>query len=73
MTEAYYNDGVTRITDPFYTCVCPSGHKQWEITRKTTCSACGRELLLCMPSDQYARYVAEQKGVHFRKGKRAHV
>lgn len=67
MKEQFYSDGVTRITDPFYTCLCPAGHKQWEITRKTTCSVCGRKLLLCMPSDQY---VAEHNKVCFRGGKR---
>ncbi len=54
MTEKYYSDGVTRITDPFYTCLCPSGHKQWEITYRKSCSVCGQKLVLCIPSDRYA-------------------
>lgn len=54
MVEEYYSDGVTRITDPFYTCICPEGHKVWEVMYTNTCSVCGRKLVLCMPADQYA-------------------
>lgn len=54
MAEGYYSDGVTRITDPFYTCVCQSGHKTWEITKKDVCSECGKKLVICIPANQYS-------------------
>lgn len=55
MRDKYYPDGATRITAPFYTCICPAGHKVWSITHISTCYACGKELIYCEPSDQFGQ------------------
>ncbi|MDE5588211.1 MAG: hypothetical protein K2J60_03600 [Acetatifactor sp.] len=60
MKEGFYEDGVTRITDSFYTCICPDGHKHWEITYRKVCSDCGKKLVLCMPSDRYAQQIKKE-------------
>lgn len=51
----YYSDGVTRITDPFYLCICPGGHKEWSCIYVKKCRFCGRKLTKCIPADQYKK------------------
>lgn len=42
--ELYYNDGVTRVTDPFYLCICRSCLKSfWAIRVDTVCPDCGSD------------------------------
>lgn len=47
MRGDYYADGVTKITDPFYICICLKGHKYWSITQVKTCDLCGSVLSSC--------------------------
>lgn len=54
----YYADGITKVTDPFYMCVCPDGHKMWSCVYERTCPECGRKLFLCIPADQYKKETA---------------
>ena len=38
----YYNDGITKITDPFWTIHCPDcGHAGWSLTYMKCCPECG--------------------------------
>jgi ribosomal protein S27E len=37
----YYNDGITRITDAFWTVRCPDcGHVNWSLTYGWVCPVC---------------------------------
>ena len=50
-----YKDGVTRISDPFYACICPAGHSAWSCTYIRKCRICGKRLTQCIPADQYKK------------------
>lgn len=55
MKDEYYNDGVTRVTDPFYLCICPAGHGYWSCTYEKKCFECGKRLLKCVPANEHSR------------------
>jgi len=40
--EGYYNDNITKITDPFWTVACiDCGHAGWSLTHMDCCPECG--------------------------------
>lgn len=44
MERIYYPDGVTRIADPFYKCVCRKCmHFFWAVTNGCRCPECGSD------------------------------
>ena len=44
MERIYYPDGVTRIADPFYKCVCRKcRHFFWAVTNGCRCPECGSD------------------------------
>lgn len=51
--EGFYQDGVTRITDPFYICICPEGHRVWNCIYTKQCPVCGSRLEKCIPANKY--------------------
>ena len=58
--EQYYQDGVTKVTDPFYMCVCPDGHKMWCCTYLKKCPECGKKLSICIPANLYKKETASK-------------
>lgn len=53
--RTYYGDGITRITDPFWLCICPEGHTAWSCTYVKKCYFCGKKLEKCIQADQYKK------------------
>lgn len=49
--DRYYSDGVTEVTSPFFTCLCPAGHTYWRTTPAETCDICGKKLKKCTQPD----------------------
>ncbi len=42
MERIYYPDGITKIVDPFYKCVCRKcRHFFWAVTNACVCPKCG--------------------------------
>ena len=44
LRQEHYIDGVTKITDPFYKCICKCCTKAfWGVTKYVSCPFCGGE------------------------------
>lgn len=53
MRQEYYEDGVTRVTDPFYICICEEGHKAYSTVYIKRCALCNADLCVCVPANKY--------------------
>lgn len=43
-----YDDGITKITDPFWTTKCSRcGHAGWSLTKKYKCNSCHSDKITC--------------------------
>lgn len=58
--QEFYQDGVTRVTDPFYICVCEQGHKAYSPIYMKKCAFCGAALRQCVPADKYNKSKGDQ-------------
>lgn len=58
--QEFYQDGVTRVTDPFYICVCEQGHKAYSPIYMKKCAFCGAVLRQCVPADKYNKSKGDQ-------------
>ncbi len=61
--QEYYSDGVTRITDPFYLCICRKCIKAfWAISVDTVCPECGSdELFRTFDKEEFDRELKKLK------------
>lgn len=50
--KQYYTDGVTKISDSFYVCVCPKGHRYWSCIYVRKCALCKAKLNRCVPANK---------------------
>lgn len=58
--QEFYQDGVTRVTDPFYICVCEQGHKAYSPIYMKKCAFCGAPLRQCVPANKYNQSKGDQ-------------
>ena len=61
MRQKYYSDGTTRISAPFYACICPAGHAFWSVLPQETCRECGQILTNCTTADTKKRPAATDR------------
>ncbi len=53
----YYQDGITKVTDPFYVVRCSCGHAGWSCTYKTECSKCGSKTIQCFTANEEKKHI----------------
>ena len=58
--QEFYQDGVTRVTDPFYICICEKGCAAYSPIYLKKCELCGAPLRQCVPANKYNQSKGDQ-------------